>query len=115
MRHSRPRSDFAVVSVDDPFGGGYVYASLRRMFDPNGVAQAGSKAAAPSMVLRTKADATKWNDAKGVDKKDPSDDVLINDEKNIPRNSAWWEGRVREDVRNLEMMRGMYDIFGRAI
>jgi len=110
-----PAQDFTVISVDDPFGGGYVYAALRRAFDPNGVSAPGSKAAAVKMVERTRNDSTKWNDAKGVNKEDPTDDVLINDERNIPRDSKYWEGRVREDVRNLEMMRGLYSIFGRAI
>jgi hypothetical protein len=110
-----PAQDFSVLTVDDPFGGGYVYAALRRMFDPNGVSAPGFTAAAPKMIERTRGDVTKWNDAKGVNKADPSDDVLINDERNIPRNTAWWEGRVREDVRSLEMMRGLYGVFGRAI
>jgi hypothetical protein len=110
-----PATGFTVVTVDDPFGGGYVYAALRRTFNPNGVALAGQDAAAQKMIERTRVNSQKWNDAKGVNKNDPSDDVLINDERNIPRNSAYWEGRVREDVRNLEMMRGLYDIFGRAI
>ncbi len=110
-----PAQDFTVLSVDDPFGGGYVYAALRRQFDPNGVSAPGSKAAAVKMVERTRNDATKWNDAKGANKQDPSDDVLINDERMIPRDSKYWEGRVREDVRNLEMMRGLYGLFGRAI
>ncbi|MBL8949292.1 MAG: zinc-dependent metalloprotease, partial [Myxococcaceae bacterium] len=110
-----PAQDFTVISVDDPFGGGYVYAALRRQFDPNGVSQPGSKAAAVKMVERTKANVTKWNDAKGPNKDDPTDDVLINDERNVPRDSKYWDGRVREDVRNLEMMRGLYGVFGRAI
>ena len=110
-----PAQDFAVLTVDDPFGGGYVYAAFRRMFDPNGVSAPGCTAAGPKMITRTQNDVTKWNDAKGVNKNDPTDDVLINDERNIPRNTAWWEGRVREDVRNLEMMRGLYGVFGRAI
>ncbi|MBK7863780.1 MAG: zinc-dependent metalloprotease [Archangiaceae bacterium] len=104
-----PASDFEVISVDDPFGGGYVYSALKRQFDPRPFA------AGPKQVLRTRSDNTKWNDARGPLKNDPSDDVLINDESNVPRNAAYWEGRVREDVRNLEMMRGLYDIFGRAI
>ncbi len=110
-----PATGFTVVTVDDPFGGGYVYAALKRTFNPNGVALAGQDAAAQKMIERTRTNTQKWNDAKGVNKDDPSDDVLINDERNIPRNSAYWEGRVREDVRNLEMMRGLYEIFGRAI
>ena len=73
------------------------------------------------MVLRTQADAARWNDAKGPDgiqntAQTPSnDDKLVNDDKGVPRSAAWWEGLVRDDVRNLEMMRGLYDIFGRAI
>jgi hypothetical protein len=104
-----PSSDFEVISVNDPFGGGYVYAALKRQFDPRPFA------AGPKMVIRTQSDSTKWNDSKGPDKNDPSDDVLINDEENVPRDSAYWEGRVREDVRDLEMMRGLYGIFGRAL
>jgi hypothetical protein len=61
-------------------------------------------------VLRTKGDVDKWNQARNNTPDDPADDVLVDG-----LSSSAWEGLVREDVRDLEMMRGLYGIFGKAL
>jgi hypothetical protein len=100
----QPASDFTVLTIDDPFGGGYTYSALERTLDPKPFA------AAPKMVLRTKGDVDKWNQARNNTPDDPADDVLVDG-----LSSSAWEGLVREDVRDLEMMRGLYGIFGKAL
>jgi hypothetical protein len=99
-----PADDFQVLAIPDPLGGGYYYAALKRTFDPRPY-QAG-----PKMILRTQGDVDKWNDARNNTPDDPTDDHLVDG-----LSSSQWEGVVRDDVRNLEMMRGLYDIFGRAL
>jgi hypothetical protein len=103
-----PASDFVVESVDDPFGGGYVYAAMRRLV--NVTNQTPFVAAGPSMVMRTRTDVRKWHDAQNNTPRDPTDDHPVDG-----LSPAQWEGKVREDIRALEMMRGLYAIFGRAI
>src|SRR5262249_49729315 len=99
-----PADDFQVLSLNDPFGGGYVYAAMKRTFDPKPFA------AGPKMIVRTQNDVAKWNVARNNTPDDPTDDHLVDG-----LSSSEWEGLVRENVRNLEMMRGMYDVFGRAL
>jgi hypothetical protein len=98
-----PADDFQVLSINDPFGGGYVYAAMKRTFDPKPFA------AGPKMILQTQNDCTKWGDARNNTPDDPTDDHPVDG-----LSPAQWEGIVRQDVRNLEMMRGLYDVFGRA-
>ena len=55
-----PAADFQVISVDDPFGSGYVYAALKRTLDPKPFA------AGPKMVQRTRFDVTAWTNASSI-------------------------------------------------
>jgi hypothetical protein len=90
-----PADGFEVVRFDDPFGGGYVYAAMQKLGDPN-------PPAAPFMVRRASEWGQKWAQAKASGARV---DGLT---------AAQWEEKVRESIRTMEMMRGMYDIFGRA-
>lgn len=91
-----PAAGYETVEFNDPFGGGYIYAALRKIGDPN-------PSTGASMVLRAQAENTKWLDAKN--RNQPVDGLT----------AAEWEARVRETVRTLEIMRGLYNIFGRAL
>ena len=91
-----PEPGFQVVTFNDPFGGGYVYAALQRVGTT-------SPPAAPAMIARANAYKAKWDLAKVSP--GPVDGLT----------AAQWEEKVRESVRTIEMMRGLYDIFGRAI
>ncbi len=90
-----PAPGFTVVSFPDPFGGGYVYATLSKT---------GATEPTPAMKVIEKAIAfkTKWDQAKSQGVVDGM-------------NAAQWEAKVRDQVRSLEMMRGLYNIFGKAI
>jgi hypothetical protein len=68
---------------------------MQRIGDPN-------PPAAPFMVSRASLWAQKWNLAKTSGQ--PVDGLT----------AVQWEEKVRDATRTLEMMRGMYDIFGRA-
>lgn len=92
-----PNSGFDVVSFPDPFGGGYVYAALKK----RGAVTVPSAGA--YMIDRANAYKAKWDLA--VSSHAPVDGLT----------EAQWEAKVRDAVRTLEMMRGLYDIFGRAI
>jgi hypothetical protein len=82
-----PATGFELVQFQDPFGGGYSYAALRKTGDlnPNAAAQ---------MVLTATDYRTKWLAA------------------TLPADKALWEAKTREAVRSLEMMRGLYGVFG---
>lgn len=90
-----PADGFEVIRFDDPFGGGYAYAAMRKIGDT-------SPPAAPFMVARAADWAQKWDQAKTSGQ--PVDGL----------SAAQWEEKVRDATRTMEMMRGMYDIFGRA-
>jgi hypothetical protein len=90
-----PADGFEVVRFDDPFGGGYVYAAMQEIGATN-------PPAAPYMVRQAASYAAKWNQARTSGH--PVDGL----------NAAQWEEKVRDAARTLEMMRGMYDIFGRV-
>lgn len=90
-----PAPGFETVQFEDRFGGGYVYAALRKVGDPNPTTGA-------SLILRAQTQAAKWDQAKNLNQ--PVDGLTATE----------WEARVRETVRNMEIMRGLYNIFGRA-
>lgn len=90
-----PADGFEVVRFDDPFGGAYAYAALQKIGDPN-------PPAAAYMVRRATTYGQKWQQAKTS--MQPVDGLT----------AAEWEEKVRDAVRTMEMMRGMYDIFGRV-
>ncbi|MEW5742996.1 MAG: hypothetical protein AB1938_29035, partial [Myxococcota bacterium] len=95
-----PADGFEVVRFDDPFGGGYVYAAMQKIGDP-------APPAAPYMVKQAALYAQKWAQAKGNPPTVPPQVVDGLD-------AAQWEEKVRDATRTMEMMRGMYDIFGRV-
>ena len=92
-----PADTHSVVSFADPFGGGYTYAALKRNSDPNIPA---------SILMLNNANTWKaaWDQAK----------LLPAGQRYQGLTAAEWEGKVREAVRNLEMMRGLYDIFSQV-
>ena len=99
-----PAPGFEQVTADDPFSGTYTYAALRKVGDTN-------PPAAPKLVANVKLWTTKWNDSKGPDHvQGTGDDILVDN-----KTSAEWEGSLREGLRQLEMMRGLYGVFGRAL
>lgn len=89
-----PSPGFTVVTYEDPFGGGYIYAALKK--------DVGTDSAGANMVERGALYRTKWELAKSTGQ--PVDGL----------NATQWEASLREVTRKLEMMRGLYDIFGRA-
>lgn len=89
-----PAAGFEVVSVVDPFGGGFSYAAFRALPGPT--------SAAAAMVLRASDFNAKWQTARGTGL--PVDGL----------DAAEWEAKVRDTIRSLELMRGLYDIFGRT-
>jgi len=91
-----PAAGYETVEFNDPFGGGYVYAALRKLNDPLPTTGA-------SIVLRAQAQQAKWTQAKNLNQ--PVDGLT----------AAEWESKVRETVRTMEIMRGLYNIFGRAL
>jgi hypothetical protein len=90
-----PAAGFTVVKFDDPFGGGYIYAAMKKTGQTNPPAGA-------AMVERATALKVKWDAA--VTSGQPVDG----------KTATQWETEVRQAIRTLEMMRGLYDIFGRS-
>lgn len=90
-----PAAGFQVVTFDDPFGGGYIYAAMKKTGQTNPPAGA-------AMVERATALKVKWDAA--VTSGQPVDG----------KTATQWETEVRQAIRTLEMMRGLYDIFGRS-
>ncbi len=91
-----PSPGFNVVTFADPFGGGYVYAALKK------TTTATVPTAGAFMVEKANAEKVKWETARTSGQ--PVDGLT----------AVQWEAKVRDDVRTLEMMRSLYDIFGRA-
>jgi hypothetical protein len=89
-----PSTGFEVVSVADSFGGGYSYAALKKIGQTN-------PPAAAAVVEKCKTETDKWNLSKSTNQ--PVDGLT----------AAQWEQKVRETTRTLEMMRGLFGIFGR--
>lgn len=90
-----PADGFEAVTFPDPFGSGYIYGAIQRVNDP-------APPAAAFMVRRANEWSAKWAAAKAANQ--PVDG----------HSAAEWEEKVRDATRTMEMMRGMYDIFGRA-
>lgn len=90
-----PAAGFEVVRFEDPFGGAYIYAAIKKTGVTNPPAGA-------AMVERAATYATKWNLAKTS--MQPVDG----------KTADQWEVEVRQATRTLELMRGFYDIFGSA-
>ncbi|MDP3576095.1 MAG: zinc-dependent metalloprotease [Archangium sp.] len=90
-----PAAGFSVVTYEDPFGGGYVYAAMKKTGQL--VPTAGVE-----MVERAALAKTKWEAALAANA--PVDG----------KTAAQWETDLRGSTRTLEMMRGLYDIFGSA-
>ncbi len=91
-----PAPGFKVEEFHDPFGGGYIYAAVRE--DP-AVALTQPVPAAAVMVMRAAQEKIDWENAK-----------LTGTDEEI----ATTEAALRQSVRTLEIMRGMYSIFGAA-
>lgn len=90
-----PAAGFSVVTYEDPFGGGYVYAAMKKTGQVNPPAGA-------AMVERAAGYKIKWGQA--VASNQPVDG----------KTATEWETEVRGATRTLELMRGFYDIFGSA-
>ncbi len=89
--------------------GGYLYAALRKVSDPSPTA-AIRATAAEGLINRANYLGSKYKDAIGATTKTAVDP----DDNNRPVPAAEWEGRLRETVRQLEIMRGLYAVFGSA-
>ena len=101
-----PAQGYEVVSFADPFGGGYKYAALSPTAG-SGVPGEETPAAAPVMVRKAIAAKDAWDAAKADADADPSSGSKA-------AAAAEAEGRVRESVRSLEIMRGLYGVFSRT-
>ncbi|MBI3184011.1 MAG: zinc-dependent metalloprotease [Myxococcales bacterium] len=83
-----PAAGYEVEQFADPFGG-YIYAALKQT-------GATKVTAAPQLIINARNYKTKW------------------DQATTPSEKALWEAKTREAVRSLEIMRGLYNIFGTA-
>ncbi len=86
-----PAPGYDTVSFDDPFGGGYTYSALRQI----GAARPSTGAL---IVLRAQEQKAKWDQAKALNQ--PIDGLT----------AVQWEAKVRETVRTMEILRGLYRI-----
>ncbi len=89
-----PAAGYTVLQFNDPFGGGYTYAALK----------SSTATELPASVTLVQAGITaqqKWEQAKTAG---PVDGLTATE----------WEAKTREVVRSLEMMRGLYGVFGRT-
>ncbi len=87
-----PAPGFDVVSVADPFGGGYSYSALRQL-------DVSRPSTGALIVLRAQTQKAKWDQAKALNQ--PIDGL----------NAVQWEGKLRDTVRSMEILRGFYNIF----
>ncbi|HYX90055.1 MAG TPA: zinc-dependent metalloprotease [Myxococcaceae bacterium] len=96
-----PAAGYEVVTFADPFGGGYSYAAIQKSgtTDP---------AAAPFEILQASQNKQLW-DLKLQLARDTTDPTL---KAFYEAEAARYEAKTRDNVRNLEMMRGLYGIFG---
>ncbi|MBX5483093.1 MAG: hypothetical protein IRZ16_14805 [Myxococcaceae bacterium] len=98
-----PAPGYEVVTFDDPFGGGYTYATLKKI----GSTELTAAAWQIEQAKKLKSD---W-DFKLQQSQNPA--LSPEERAEWARLAAEYEGKTRDAVRNLEMMRGLYDIFGR--
>jgi hypothetical protein len=102
-----PAAGYETVQFPDPFGGGYIYAALRKIGDP-------APTTGAAIVTRAIAQKTNWDKAKNLNQRiDPQGNTCTTGSNCFT--SSEWEAKVRETVRNMEIMRGLYNIFGRAL
>lgn len=101
-----PAAGYEVISFVDPFGGGYRYATLAPIAG-SGVPGEATPAAGPVMLRKAIAEKAAWDAAKADAESEPANVAKANA-------AAEAEGRVREVVRSLEIMRGLYGIFSRT-
>jgi hypothetical protein len=106
----QPTDNYTSVTFPDPgtplvakalppdLVGGYVYAGLKQNTGPVYV----GTPAAVMLIDRANLQAGKYYTAS------------TNNVKVDGLSSAEWEGKLRETVRTLEIMRGLYDVFGRT-
>ncbi len=87
-----PTQPAMVAALPSDLVGGYQYAALHQVGDTNPEAAASSIATANQQAANYYSAVTNNNAA----------------------DQAYWEGKLRETVRNLEVMRGLFDIFGRT-
>jgi hypothetical protein len=90
-----PANGYETVTFADPFGGS-TYAALRRVGDTR-------PPSAPQMVQTAVQYKANWDLAKAA-----TPQVY----KGLT--AAQWEAKTRDAIRSLEMMRGLYNIFGQA-
>jgi hypothetical protein len=112
-----PAAGYAVVSFADPFGGGYSYAALKDAGISSGLdltvcvpdQVVAPMPAAPFEVTRAGFYKHLW-----VCKRElaaaTTDPTL---KATYQAESVKYEAKTRESVRNLEMMRALYNVFGR--
>jgi hypothetical protein len=93
-----PASPLIAKALPPDLVGGYTYAGLKQSTGPVYV----GTPAAVMLIERANVQAGKYNDAK------------LAGTKIDGFTAAEWEAKIRETVRSLEMMRGLYDIFGRT-
>lgn len=100
-----PAPGFEPVIFADPFGGGYSYAALKRTSGDTGHSPAVFEV---ERALQLKAE---WD----YKKAQAANMQLTPAERAMwAGQAAEYEGKTREAVRSLEIMRGLYNIFGRA-
>lgn len=113
-----PEPGFDVVQFADPYGGGYVYAALQITGDTNPPAgpytvgransiraKMGNACPSPGQVVNFRGGLECCTDSSCANRVATS----TVDSKTF----KGWEGELRETIRLLEMMRGLYNIFGR--
>lgn len=91
-----PAAGYSVVQFADPFGG-YIYAAVKKDNDP-------APPPAPQIILTAQQYKANWDLA-----------AASSTGTYQGLTTAQWEAKTRELVRSLEIMRGLYNIFGRAI
>ncbi|MBL8919372.1 MAG: zinc-dependent metalloprotease [Myxococcaceae bacterium] len=102
-----PAAGYETVQFPDPFSGGYIYAALRKIGDP-------APTTGAAIVTRAIAQKVNWDKAKNLNQRiDPQGNTCTTGSNCFT--ASEWEARVRETVRNMEIMRGLYNIFGRAL
>ncbi len=100
-----PGPNHELVTFEDPFGGGYAYAATQVIGTTHPPAGAW-------MIRRAQELKSDW-DFKVQQSQDP---LLTPEERaQFAELAVEYEGKTREAVRNLEMMRGMYGVFGDAL
>ncbi len=90
-----PADGFSIVTYNDPFGGGHIYAAMKKTGSTTPPAGA-------AMVERAAEFRAKWELATSSNQ--PVDG----------KTAAEWDAEVRGATRSLDMMTALYGVFGRA-